>query len=103
MLIEEEKQRQEKLMQCLEQMAVECLNPTKISQMVLRFKDIYSNNFRHDYSDFFPFVIKIGQDEQNYTLDYLTANLEAMQNLVEERYIAGEKEFKGIFEKAFCA
>lgn len=98
MLIEEEKQRQEKLMQCLEQMAIECLNPTQISQMVLRFKDIYSNNFRHDYSDFFPFVVKIGHDEQNYTLDYLTANLEAMQNLVEERYIAGEKEFKGLYK-----
>ena len=61
MLIEEEKQRQEKLMQCLEQMAVECLNPTQISQMVLRFKDIYSNNFRHDYSDFFHLLSKLAK------------------------------------------
>ena len=66
--------------------------------MVIKFKALYSNNFRHNYSEFFPLIVEIAKNENNYSLDYLSNNLEAMRLLVENDYVAGEKEFKGLYQ-----
>lgn len=98
MLIEESKRRQSELKKHLFSMAVDCMDETKIRQMVITFKSLYSNNFRHNYSEFFPLIVEMAKDENAYSLDYLSNNLEAMRRLVENDYIAGEKEFKGLYQ-----
>ncbi|MGI5933431.1 MAG: hypothetical protein ACOX7A_01345 [Lawsonibacter sp.] len=98
MLIEESKRRQAKLKDYLLSMAADCLDETQIRQMVIRFKELYSNNFRHNYSEFFPLIVDIAQNDNEYSLDYLSNNLEAMRLLVENDYIGGEKEFKGLYQ-----
>ena len=98
MLIEESKRRQSELKGHLLSMAVDCMDEAKIRQMVIKFKALYSNNFRHNYSEFFPLIVEIAKNENNYSLDYLSNNLEAMRLLVENDYVAGEKEFKGLYQ-----
>lgn len=98
MLIEESKRRQFELKGHLLLMAVDCMDEAKIRQMVIKFKALYSNNFRHNYSEFFPLIVEIANNENNYSLDYLSNNLEAMRLLVENDYVAGEKEFKGLYQ-----
>ena len=98
MLIEESKRRQSELKEHLLSMAVDCMDEAKIRQMVIKFKALYSNNFRHNYSEFFPLIVEIAKNENNYSLDYLSNNLEAMRLLVENDYVAGEKEFKGLYQ-----
>ena len=89
MLIEESKRRQFELKGHLLLMAVDCMDEAKIRQMVIKFKALYSNNFRHNYSEFFPLIVEIANNENNYSLDYLSNNLEAMRLLVENDYVAG--------------
>lgn len=97
MLIEESKRRQNELKKQLRKMAMECMEDVEIRKMAITFKSLYSEGFRHNYSEFFPFILELSKDESGYSLDYLSNNLEALRALVEDDYIKGEKEFKGLY------
>ena len=98
MLIEESKRRQVELNVYLFTMARNFMDDEEVRQMAGKFKTLYSGNFRHHYSGFFPLIVEISKDEKHYSLDYLSNNLEAIRKLVEDDYIADEKEFKGLYQ-----
>lgn len=98
MLIEESKRRQSELKELLFLMATDCMGDVEVRKMVIKLKALYSNNFRHNYSEIFPLIVEIAKNENSYSLDYLSNNLEAMRVLVENDYVAGEKEFKGLYQ-----
>ena len=75
MLIEEQRRRQDLLKARILELAKESLDESEIRKEVLRLLDIYSGGFRHSYADFFPIISEISQNEQIYSLDFLTNNL----------------------------
>lgn len=98
MLIEEAKRRQEELKKYLFDMASACLNEQEIRQIAIKLKALYSSNFRHNYSDFFSMIVEMSKDNNPYSLDYLSNNLEGLRQMVENDYVVGEKEFYGLYQ-----
>ena len=63
-----------------------------------KLTEIYENDFRHSYSQFFPLIVTIAKVEKGEdNLDYLSNNLESIRNLVEQDFYKGEVEFKGLY------
>ena len=68
-----------------------------LREVAIKLKGLYTNNFRHSYSQFYPLILEIAKTENNYNLDFLSENLENIRILVEKDYFEGEKEFKGLY------
>lgn len=97
-LIEESVRRQEELKKLLFEMSSVCMTEAEIREKVIKLKSLYSDGFRHNYSIFFPLIVDIAETQEGYDLDYLSNNLEDSRALVERDYVAGEKEFKGLYK-----
>lgn len=98
MLIDEAQRRQGELIKILKEMALSCMDEDAIRTVAIKFKALYTDGFRHNYSEFFPLIVECSKDDNEYNLDYLSNNLQATRNLVEQDYVAGEKEFKGLYK-----
>lgn len=97
MLIEESIRRQNELRNCLYEMASTCMDETEIRSISIKLKALYTDGFRHNYFDFFPLIVEIAKEDNIYSLDYLSENIEAARVMVEKDYIGGEKEFRGLY------
>lgn len=97
MLIEESFKRQTELEKNLYKMALSPLEEDDLRDIAGKLKALYSYNFRHSYARFYPLILEIAKDENEYNLDYLSDNLESIRILVEKDYFDGEKEFKGLY------
>lgn len=98
MLIDESRRRQSELIKLLNEMALTCMDDTAIRNVVIKFKALYTDGFRHNYSEFFSLIVEFSKDDNEYSLDYLSNNLQAARDLVELDFVAGEKEFKGLYK-----
>lgn len=65
----------------------------KVKAKALLLKDIYSEGFHHLYSQFFPLITNIF-DENDYSSDLLVTNLEAIKVFAEEDYSKKENVIK---------
>lgn len=97
MLIEESRRRQEELEKSIYEMAIVPLEDSDLRKIAVKLKGLYTSNFRHSYSQFYPLILEIAKEENNYNLDFLSENLENIRILVEKDYFEGEKEFKGLY------
>lgn len=98
MLIDESLRRQGELKKYLCEMALTCMEDVAIKEMALKFKSLYTDGFRHNYSEFFPLIVDLSKDDCDYSIDYLSNNLQALRTLVELDYTNGEKEFRGLYK-----
>lgn len=96
MLIGEAQSRQAKLVETLREMASSCMDDMVIRSVAIKLKALYAGGFRHNYSQFFPLIVEFSKDDNEYNLDYLSNNLQAARNLVEQDFVSGEKEFSGL-------
>lgn len=97
MLLEESVNRQRQLIEILKDMAVSVKDDNELRRIAYKLKGIYTNGFRHHYAEFFSLILQISEDGNEYDLEYLSTNLEAVRSLVEEDYIGGEKDFNGLY------
>lgn len=97
MLIEESQRRQGELVNYLCEMALSLKEESELKDLAIKLKGLYSDGFRHNYSEFFAIIVEIAKDDSTYNLDYLSNNLESVRSLVEQDYINGEKEFRGLY------
>lgn len=97
MLIDESRRRQAELEKSIYEMAKEPLEDAELRKQAIKFKSIYTSNFRHNYSGFYPLILDIAKDDNGYNLEYLSNNIEQLRLLVEKDYVNGEKEFKGLY------
>lgn len=51
------KRKQAALREYLYDMALSCMDESQLRQMLTKLKSIYSNDFRHSYSEFFPMIV----------------------------------------------
>lgn len=92
MLANERQRRQNILKDKIFMLSTRLLEENEIRRTALEFKELYSPDFRHNYSDFFPVILKVDSDSK-YTIDYLTNNLESLREYVEKDFIEGKNEF----------
>ena len=98
MLIDESRHRQSELIKLLKEMATTCMDDTAIRTVVIKFKALYTDGFRHNYSEIFPLIVEFSKDDNEFDLDYLSNNLQAARDLVELDYVSEEKEFVGLYK-----
>lgn len=98
MLIDESRHRQSELIKLLKEMATTCMDDTAIRTVVIKFKTLYTDGFRHNYSEIFPLIVEFSKDDNEFDLDYLSNNLQAARDLVELDYVSEEKEFVGLYK-----
>lgn len=97
MLLEESLRRQQELDNLLHEMASSCMNDVQLRSVAIKLKTIYTSNFRHNYSQFFPMIVEMSQEDNVCSLEYLSTNLEAVRTMVEESYLKDEKEFTTLY------
>lgn len=98
MLYEELQKRQKQLNELLFDMAKSMKSDDDITIITVKLKNIYDSGFRHVYSEFFSLIITISEEDNEYSLEYLSNNLEAIRVFVEENYISGNKQFKLLYK-----
>lgn len=86
MELSESKNRQEKLKGYLQEMSTYCMNETQTENMVNKLLEVYADNFRHNYSEFFAFILEIEKIPE-CNLDFLCINLEQSRLFVENDYL----------------
>lgn len=64
----------------------------------LRLLDIYSNKFRHNYSGFFTVILNIAKEDNGYSLDFLSENMESIRQYIESDFESGTKEFEELYD-----
>ena len=92
--LKESESKQEKLVLQIYKMAesiFDCEN--KIREVALELKYIYTSNFRHSYSNFFPIIVDISKSSGTHDLDSLSTNLEELRKYIDREYVSGNKEF----------
>ena len=74
MLIDESRRRQGELIKILNEMALTCMDDTSIRNVVIKFKALYTDGFRHNYSEFFSLIVEFSKDDNEYSLEYISNN-----------------------------
>lgn len=97
MLLQESKHRQEMLVSYLEEMALTLKNEEDLKELAIKFQGIYSDGFRHDYSEFFSLIVEISREDNEYNLEYLSNNLVALREFVEYNYLEGSRELTSLY------
>lgn len=92
------KRKQAALREYLYDMALSCMDESQLRQMLTKLKSIYSNDFRHSYSEFFPMIVEISKDNNSCDLDFLSNNLEALREMVLKSFIEGESESNALYQ-----
>lgn len=102
MKIDESNQRQAELEKLLLELSFSLINESEIEVVAARFKELYSDGFRHNYSRFFPLVVEIFKEENSYNQDILSDNLEHIRLIVEKDYFEAEDkdncQFVGLYK-----
>lgn len=94
MKIEESRRRQEQLKEYILEMSLKLFSEEETNAMAFKMKDVYSDHFRHYYSSFYPTVLVIFDETNEYSVEYLSNNLEQLRNIVERDYF--EKDDKNL-------
>jgi hypothetical protein len=101
MFPEEIRSRQQRLSDCIYDLSREPLDKEKGEhiEVVKSLKMIYQDGFKHSYSDFFPVLLKIFEENNEFDKNYLTNNLELIRELLEEDFSKGRKEYQDIYSQ----
>lgn len=98
---EETRNRQEKLSNEIYALSSSLLNVDlkEDKQILGRLQAIYSDGFKHSYSDLYPVMLKIFNDGNQYQNEYLTSNLLTLNNTLETDFYKGINEYKDIYKQ----
>lgn len=97
MLPEENRDRQERLNQIILELSETVLEAESYTQYLNRLNVLYQDNFKHQYSDFFPIILKILEEGNSYDIEYLSNNLDALGTYLDEQISKGDESFKTMY------
>lgn len=100
MLAEEKARRQTELEKYIFQLSKQLLEDDMVKrEIALKLMQLYKDNFRHNYSGFFPIILEISKEENEYDIDCLSNNLETLRAFVEADFVSGAKEYKTLYSR----
>lgn len=91
-------QKQDELMARLNVYAQYMFEKDKIELELDFLSNIYSGEFRHDYSDFLKLIGQIDKDPKNKSFDYLQSNLEMIKNVAHNSKTTPDSVCKSILK-----
>lgn len=95
---DERSRRQDALERCIYKLSKSLLGTkTDARKITLELLDIYNGNFRHSYSGFFTIILTISKEDNDYSLDYLSNNIETVRHYIEDDFETGTKEFQTLY------
>lgn len=97
MLPEETRGRQELLNQIILELSEKMLEISMYEQYLNRLNALYEDNFKHQYSVFFPNILKILEEDNSYNIDYLSNNLNTLETYLEEQAAKGIAKFNNMY------
>lgn len=97
MLAEETRSRQDQLNNLIRKMVQEAYeeDSDKLKSALATLKSIYADNFKHNYSEFFPLIVEISKEHE---LDYLTNNLELLRIRMEHDLITNTGQYEVLYD-----
>ena len=88
MLAKEKARRQHELTENIYHLSKALLETDEEKEEVAsKLRLLYQGGFRHNYSDFFPIILEIARQDNDYSIDYLSENLESLRVFVENDYV----------------
>ena len=98
MLAKDKEKRQKALMECIKTLSKELLADEDTKKNVAdELKKIYQKDFRHNYSDFFPLILEMSKEDNEYNIDCLTDNLESLRAFVEADYVKKSGTYNALY------
>ena len=73
-----------------------------VENQINELRTVYSNSFRHTYSEFFPIIVEIDKLEGDLNLEFLLNNLEVLKKLVKEKCIDPDDELLKLSINKLC-
>lgn len=100
MLPKEIHARQRDLTGYIKELAKISIEESDVDVWINRFELIYGDNFRHNYSDFFPILQDIyDESSDSGNSEFLSNNIEMIRNKIEKRIESGESTNQGLYNK----
>ena len=97
--IEQANIRQQQLEQLLREMSQSCMDTDElIRPVVLRLRELYTDNFRHSYSTLFPLLVEIAGDDNMCSLEYLSTSMVTAREFVDRDRISGAGEYTNLYK-----
>ena len=97
MLPEETRGRQGLLNQIILELSEKMLDKSNYEQYLNRLNTLYKDNFKHQYSDFFPIILRILEEDNIYNIDYLSNNLNSLGAYLEDQNSKGIAVFDNMY------
>lgn len=74
--------KQSELVNILFELAKAAYDEKELDGYISRFRGIYDDSFRHQYSDFYAVVAKVYEQVELYSIEFLQQNLESIKDIV---------------------
>lgn len=100
MLLEQRNRCDETLCQYIKELASKSLNEEEVKRYAYKLRDLYTLEYRHSYSLFFPIITEIEKDKSS-SVEYLTSNLATLKEIVEHDKLKDNKEFEKLYLPLF--
>lgn len=99
MFPDETRSRQEKLSKEIYGLAGKILDKEACEHLTVikRLQKIYADGFKHSYSDLFPVILKIFEENNKYNKEYLTANLEIIRDELESDDLYTDEAYEKVY------
>lgn len=98
MLAKEKARRQHELTENIYHLSKALLETDEEKEEVAsKLRLLYQGGFRHNYSDFFPIILEIARQDNDYSIDYLSENLESLRVFVENDYVSNNKRYTSLY------
>lgn len=102
MSVETSREKQDLLLSYLREMAKDILNKQELQNMLAKLEVLYSEKFRHSYSEFFNLILDLGKDESGYDLTYLATNLMELTALLDSTMESKPNSKRKSFSKSLA-
>lgn len=81
-------------------MAKSSFQDDDIPVMIQRLNDVYSDDFRHTYSEFFPFIVNLDKESPDSSYQFLLDNLNDVRKQVEKSFIQeNNSQYKTLYNR----
>ena len=97
MLPEKSLENQLRLHEIIYDLAKSIKGNTELRGIAVSLCEIYSEDFRHNYSALFPIVLEVIEKDEYY-VDYLSENISELRKMVEEDHLSEVSVFNGLYK-----
>ena len=81
-------------------MAKSSFQDDDIPAMIQKLNEVYSDDFRHTYSEFFPFIVNLDKESPDSSYQFLLDNLNDVRKQVEKSFIQeNNSQYKTLYNR----